>query len=115
LLSPSSFLASGINKLVVQKGFVIVPNTVDVTMFSFKERNITRPRFIHVSNMVPLKNVPGILRAFSQLLAIYPDAEMVMVGNKDAAMVDYASSIGLTSSSVRFTGEISYAAVADEM
>lgn len=115
LISVSRFLGEGMQRLVAPRPFTIVPNTVDTRYFCFREMTHDRFRFLHVSNMVPLKNVEGILRAFRQLLKTYPQAELTLVGNRDTLAISYAATLGLAPPSVTFHGEISNAGVAAQM
>ena len=115
-ISVSRYLAEGVRRLVAPVDFSIVPNVADTRLFFYKERRRTAQfRFIHVSNMVPLKNTDGILRAFSRLLQLGAIAELVMVGNADDQPVQMAQSLGLDMTQVRFMGEISYSAFAGAM
>ena len=115
-IAPSRYLAEGVNAMVAEKPFTIVPNVVDTKLFYYKPKSRSpKFRFLHVSNMVPLKNAEGILRAFSHLMEQGQSAELVMVGDTDPAIREYAASLDLGTDQVRFTGEIPYAAVAGEM
>lgn len=113
--SVSRFLADGVNRLVAQVPFTIIPNTTDTSLFTYREKTGGTFRFIHVSNMVPLKNAEGILRSFKLLLDQGAAAELQMVGNPDQQLAAYAASIGIPSGSIFFTGEIPYAEVAARM
>ncbi len=113
--SVSSFLGEGVNRWVLKKKYEVVPNVVNTTLFNVKEKPAGRFRFIHVSNMVPLKNAEGIIEAFKALLHQNPDVELVMVGNPDNKMAAYARSAGLSGDHVTFRGEVPYAQVAKEM
>lgn len=115
LVSVSRFLAVGIHEKVTKKPFIVIPNAVDTSLFFPGEKKAAEVfRFIHVSNMVPLKNARGILEAYRELRKLRGDVELVMVGDTDPAIREYASSLGL-GHGLRFTGEIDYAAVAAEM
>lgn len=114
-ISVSRYLGEGVNKLVVKKDFEIVPNVVNTQLFFYKERPAAPFRFVHVSNMVPLKNAEGILEAFKLFLQEGNQGELIMVGDKDPTIREYAKKIGLGSDAVHFRGEIPYAEVAKEM
>ena len=114
-ISPSAFLAEGVDQMVVRKNWKIIPNVVNTGFFHFTENKARDPfRFIHVSNMVPLKNPEGILRAFRELLKEEKNAELVMVGDKDPTIRRLAGELGL-GDKVVFRGEIPYRDVAGEM
>lgn len=114
-ISVSHYLAKGVNKLVMPKEYVLIPNVVDTDLFYFTEKKSPIFRFIHVSNMVPLKNAEGIVRAFALLLNKNADAELVMVGDTDPAIRQYAEKTGIPSNNISFRGEVMYTQVAKEM
>ncbi len=113
--SVSRYLAEGVNRWVVKKDFSIIPNTVNTEWFRYKTKTASVFRFIHVSNMVPLKNAEGILRAFAALLARNIRAELVMVGDTDPAIRVKAAALDLPAGTLQFRGEVSYQQVAAEM
>ena len=113
--SVSQFLAEGVNRLVVKKDYIVIPNVVNTDLFKFSGISGKPFRFIHVSNMVPLKNPAGILRAFKKLLEIEPLAELVMVGDREPGIRAFALALQLPASSLQFRGEILYDQVALEM
>jgi glycosyltransferase involved in cell wall biosynthesis len=111
-ISVSRYLADGVNEQVLKKDFTIIQNTVDTSLFQFREKPANEFSFIHVSNMVPLKNAEGILRAYKLLVDKGLSATLLMVGNPTDAISNYATTIGLSSASVRFFGEVPYSQVA---
>jgi glycosyltransferase involved in cell wall biosynthesis len=114
-VSPSEFLARGVDERVVKKTWTIIPNVVNTELFNYRLKPaVLAFRFIHVSNMIPLKNPEGILRAFAQLLQKSKNAELVMVGDKEPSIRLMAAKLGIEDK-VRFTGEVSYENVAREM
>lgn len=52
----SHFLGNGINQTLFWRSFTVIPNVVDTTLF-FPSQKSSRFTFLHVSNMVPIKNV----------------------------------------------------------
>ena len=111
----SHYLAKGINEMVVEKTYTVIPNVADTSLFFYRPKQDGPFRFIHVSNMVPLKNTEGILRAFKQFAEKNQDVELVLVGNRDDAMKHYASSLGMQEPQVTFKGEVAYEEVAAAM
>jgi glycosyltransferase involved in cell wall biosynthesis len=115
-ISVSKFLGEGVNKTLLKKPFTVVPNVVDTTLFSADAGKYRRFTFLHVSNMVPLKNVEGIIHAFYQfLIAAGADAQLILIGNRDNGYHQLAESLGLLNRSVFFRGEVPYEEVAREM
>lgn len=113
--SVSRYLAEGVNKLVIEKNYEVIPNVADTRLFFFEHKSSGAFRFIHVSNMVPLKNPEGILRAFAGLHRQHNNTELVMVGEASPAVRSLATSLGLPDGAIVFRGEVSYEQVALEM
>ena len=112
----SSYLANDVEKITGRRADIIFPNVVDTTLFFPKEEKYSKFTFIHVSNMVKLKNVGAILEAFSKVLtATKQKMQLIMIGNKDDEHVRLADQLGLLNTSVFFKGEINYIEVAEEM
>lgn len=116
-LSVSRYLGKGVNELLVRKAFSIVPNVVDTTLFFRGKEQYERFTFLHVSNMVPLKDVEGILQAFARLVALKgrETVQLIMIGNRDGTYVKMAESLGLLNVSVFFRGEVAYREVGAEL
>ncbi len=111
-ISVSQYLAEGVNKLVAKKEYEIISNVVNTDLFYNTDKKISSFSFIHVSNMVPLKNAEGILKAFKLLLQQRSEARLIMVGDKDPAIRNIAIGLGLTEKNLSFRGEVSYKQVA---
>jgi glycosyltransferase involved in cell wall biosynthesis len=116
-VSVSWYLANQVNQIISLKKISIIQNVVDTTLFYYSAEKESTFTFIHVSNMVPLKNVAGLLQAFHYLLyeLNVTDIQLVLVGNKNNEYVCLAKKLGLSGKHVQFKGEIPYAAVAGEM
>lgn len=114
-ISVSKFLGEGINKLVIEKKYEIVPNVVNTELFNYQPANASSFRFIHVSNMVPLKNAEGILRAFKLLSDKITNVDLIMVGDTDPSIRELASTMNFKEGIVKFRGEVPYQQVAKEM
>jgi glycosyltransferase involved in cell wall biosynthesis len=112
-ISVSQFLGDQFNKLVAKKEYFVIPNVVDTRLFFYAPTTNKKFRFIHVSNMVTLKNVEGILEATARLQRSGEDFELIMVGNRDQSMKELANKHEL--GNVFFKGEIPYNQVATEM
>lgn len=114
-ISVSEYLAKGVNKLIGRKDYEVIPNTVNTDLFSYKEKKDPVFRFIHVSNMVSLKNAEGILRSFKNFIEQNGIAELIMAGDKHLHIRSYAQSLGFPKGVLTFLGEIPYTQVAKEM
>jgi glycosyltransferase involved in cell wall biosynthesis len=114
-ISVSRYLAKGVNRLVMKKDYVVIPNATDTSLFFYEDKPLSIFRFIHVSNMVPLKNAEGILRAFKLFLRQQSNVQLIMLGDTDPAIRQYAEGLGLGANSVSFAGEVPYEQVAKAM
>ena len=114
-VSVSNFLAGAVrNYMGFQKSFII-RNVVDTTHFSYQKITVEPFTFLHVSNMVPLKNVAGILEAFVLFKSENKKARLRLIGNKNDHFSTYAHQLGIAEETITFGGEIPYADVAKEM
>lgn len=112
-LSVSRYIGNGVNETLVQKGFVVVPNVVDTELFKPSAQKYDLFTFLHVSNMVPLKNVNGIIEAFAEFLKITgADAQLVLVGSRDAFS---SSAKDFPTDRIVLRDEVPYKKVATEM
>ena len=114
-ISVSDYLAKGVNRQICKKDYVVIPNAVDTDLFYYKEKEASAFRFIHVSNMVPLKNAEGILRSFKNFIQQNINAELIMVGDIGPQIRDYAQTLSFPAGAIKFLGEIPYTQVAAEM
>lgn len=113
----SNQLGEDVNRLALKKDFVSIPNVVDVNHFHFAPKKIQpeKFRFIHVSNMIPLKNVEGIIDAAKILSAKRNDFELKIIGGISESALKHAEQSGLLNKNIFFSGEIPYTQVANEM
>lgn len=115
-ISVSKFLGNGVNQTLVKKAFYVIPNVVDTKVFKPSADKNERFTFLHVSNMVPLKNVDGILAAFAQFVkSTGRNAHLILIGNRDDKYDAIAKKLGLTKEVVSFRGEVAYSEVAAAM
>jgi glycosyltransferase involved in cell wall biosynthesis len=115
-LSVSRYLAEGVNNNICKKDYAVIPNVVDTSFFYPSDQKHERFTFIHVSNMVALKNVGGIINAFASFLQMtHAEAQLVLVGTLNDECISIAQELGLHDQSVFFRGEVAYADVASEM
>lgn len=115
-LSVSRFLAESITNMLGKKEFIIIPNVVDTTLFYYGQVKSEAFTFIHVSNMVPLKNVEGILNAFREIKNNgNENVRLLMIGNKVKELEFQHEFKDLINKSIFFIGEISYQEVASYM
>lgn len=117
VISVSRFLGECLATKGFLKSFVVMPNVVDTSIFTPATDLSANFMFIHVSNMVPLKNVKGIIDAFHLFLiqSKRTDVRLVMVGNTTNEYARYAASFPLLHPFVSFKGEVAHWQVAEAM
>jgi glycosyltransferase involved in cell wall biosynthesis len=101
---PSSFLRDVFAEFGIPAE--IVPNTIDLKRFAYRERIPLRPHCISTRNFEPLYNVACTLRAFAQVQAQHPDATLTLVGSgsQEAVLRARAHTLGLRH--VTFAGRV---------
>lgn len=110
--SVSHWLLKRLNELFTISKTKLVRNVVNTRLFYPVTKTAAKKRFIHVSMMFPMKNVEGMIDALYLLQQQTQDWEMVFVGNASDALKQKAKGLG---DHVRWTGTLSYTAVAKEM
>jgi glycosyltransferase involved in cell wall biosynthesis len=82
-----------VDKVVVPSGYLenvfgqfgvraeVVPNTLDLSRFAFRERQPLHPVLISNRNFEPLYNVECVLRAFAHVQREFPAARLIVVGD----------------------------------
>ncbi len=113
LLTVSNSLGEDINNTVVQKGFKKLSNVVDTNQFFYKKKPPIRPFvFCHLSNMIPVKNIPGIIRACKILIETRKDFRLNLIGAKHHEHINLAEELGLLNYTIFFQDAITYKEVA---
>lgn len=95
----------------------VVPNVVDVNLFSYQKVDANKIPFcfIHVSTMTYQKNPEGLLRSFKHFSQLHKDACLHLVGPFPPEVLRYAEEIGLGEPVLHFTGPVSYPEVAQHL
>jgi glycosyltransferase involved in cell wall biosynthesis len=78
LVVPSGYLANVFREF--QLPAQIVPNFVDVTQFTFRQRRPLRPRLICTRGFHPYYCMDVVVRAFAQIQRTFPEATLDLVG-----------------------------------
>lgn len=66
------------------KEYEIIANVVDTALFKINPEEGKQFDFIHISTLDDrIKNVSGIINAFKRLLATYPSAKLLIIGDGD--------------------------------
>jgi glycosyltransferase involved in cell wall biosynthesis len=113
LTTVSESLGEDINNWVLKKDFKVIPNVVDTRLFRLiPKKNKDKFQFIHISNMVPIKNVKGIIEATEQLWKQRQDFKVVFVGDIIQEYNELTGFKNLLNTVIFFEGVVSYETVA---
>jgi len=109
----SKDLAEKLNSIVPGIRINVIPNTVNEKLFYFETKELKVFKFIHyVSSLKGQKNTEGLIKVFSELKKVRQDWECIMYGPTDQELSKIVITAGLEEK-IKFTGEISYAKVAE--
>ena len=99
-----------------QTQITVIPNVVDTHLFNYHSIiNDTFFCFVHVSSMIPLKNITGLLNGFEIAVKINPLLRLKLVGASPEYVFSKIKSSSLLTKSVSCMGEVSYHTVKDMM
>lgn len=115
-LSVSNFLGQAVNKHVITKHYEIVPNVVDTNLFFFlNEKQITKFKFIHVSDGSEIKNVNGIFKAVERLYKQRQDFELICIGITNSKYIKWLSEATILNNVIKLIPPLPYEEVATEV
>jgi glycosyltransferase involved in cell wall biosynthesis len=111
----SAALANALKENRLVKEPVVIPNVVDTSVFKYKEKKAgEKTKFVHVSLLSNQKNPEGMLAAFARVKKQRNDFELTIVGPVNSKIKKMTGELSLKEH-IRFTGEIPYERVADEI
>ena len=101
---PSAFLHDVLRSFDIEAA--VVHNTIDLRQFTYRPRDLLRPRLLCTRNFEPIYNVACVLRAFAAIQARHPDATLTLVGSgsQDATLRAQAAALRLRN--VTFAGRV---------
>jgi glycosyltransferase involved in cell wall biosynthesis len=79
IIVPSRYLVDVFDKFGLDAD--VIPNTIDVSAFRYRERNSVRPVFLTNRGFEPLYNVDCTLRAFRLIQNRYPEARFIVAND----------------------------------
>lgn len=114
VITVSKSLGDEIKQLVAIDN-VVIPNVVDTSKFYFRNRSgaLGKFRFVHVSNMYPIKNVEKIIDAFVRLYQMDPEIELLLIGANRNRVKKQIQNAKLPEGAIQLKGEIPYEQVAE--
>jgi glycosyltransferase involved in cell wall biosynthesis len=110
IVVPSEYLADVFREFNLQTQ--VVPNFVDTAQFSFRPRQLVRPRLVCTRGFHPYYSVDIVVRAFGLIKKDYPEARLCLVGGgpTEGEVEELVKQLGLAD--VEFAGPVSHAEIA---
>jgi glycosyltransferase involved in cell wall biosynthesis len=98
LAVPSGYLVEIFTKFDIDAG--AVPNVVDLTQFSYRQRDSFQPRLLCSRNLEPWYGIETVVQAFAEIKQAFPSATLVILGsgsqeNKVRALVSKLKLTGI--------------------
>jgi glycosyltransferase involved in cell wall biosynthesis len=85
----------------------VIPNLVDLSQFHYRSRNPVRPVLLCTRGCEPYYAVDDVVRAFTTVQRVYPEARLMLVGGGSLEPAIRALVRDLKVSNVEFCGQIS--------
>lgn len=108
-------LALEVGNEAVDRDYRVIYNTVNTNYFYYAPPTSSKFIFLHVSNMVHVKNVLGILRSFEKLQVIKPCTELWLTGPVPDELKKVIIDSEFFGNTIFLKGEIPYGSVAEQM
>ncbi len=83
ILPVSQYLENDLKKLGLKNKMQVIENVVDTNLFSLKNEQSEKFVFLHISNLIKLKNPQKIISAAIKLFKEFPDFELQIGGDGD--------------------------------
>jgi glycosyltransferase involved in cell wall biosynthesis len=108
LVAPSQYLFQQFQQLGLN-GLVFIPNNIFLNQYPFKKRETIRPKLLWVRSFHKMYNATMALQVMRQLVQLYPDAELCMVGPDKDGSLDQAKRLAANfklTDKIKFTGKL---------
>lgn len=116
LTTVSKSLGEEMNAWVTKKAYHVIPNVVDTSLFYYRTSALpSQFHFIHISNMIPLKNVEGIIEAVEILYQQRADFKVSFIGSSNAKFVESAKLKNLLGVCINFEGIVPYTEISQRI
>lgn len=115
ILPVSNVLMKNLNELKIGKKFRVVGNVVDTNAFFQRNEQNKTFTFLHISNLIPLKNPDVILEAAVRLREEFQNFELHIGGDGDVESLDAIIARHNAQGYIKTFGEISHHEVSEKM
>lgn len=108
-------LQRGLQSLGIRTHCKIVPNVVDTDVFTEKKNESSVKRFLHISSLTYMKNIPSILNVFLSIHKKGYDFELSIGGNGDLIPIIEFITVHHLQDKIKYFGALSHEEVAEKM
>lgn len=115
LFPVSKVLMNNLKELKIGKNSKVIGNVVNTDLFVPKRPKNTRFTFLHISNLIPLKNPDSIIEAAIKLRKEYHNFELHIGGDGDVERLNHLIGKYNGEEYIKTFGEISHHEVAEKM
>jgi len=107
VVAPSGYLMASFSKRYLNN-LIFIPNTIDITIYPFKQREINTPKLFWVRSFSTIYNPKMAIEVLYELKKEYPNASLCMVGpDKENLILDCKKLAKKRKVAVTFTGLLS--------
>lgn len=115
LLPVSHYLQNDLKKLGLKNKMEVVENVVDTTLFKIKENRNRKFTFLHISNLIGLKNPEKIITAAIKLTKEFDDFELQIGGDGDLKPLNHLINENKAENYIKTFPMLSLAEVSEKM
>lgn len=115
ILPVTENLILGLRNLGIQTSMKVIGNVVDTDLFCINEKQENKFTFLHISNLIPLKNPDKIINAAVKLHEIDPNFELQIGGDGDEEMLKNLVKKNNAESYIKTFGMLSLKEVSEKM
>jgi glycosyltransferase involved in cell wall biosynthesis len=108
-------LRKGLCEIGIKTKAKVIPNVVDTHIFRSKKGENTVRKFLHISSLTYMKNIPSILNVFLKVHEIGYDFELSLGGNGDLKPIKEFIAQHKLEHKIKYFGAISHNEVAKKM
>lgn len=115
LLPVSTILMDNLKELKIGKKFKVIGNVINTELFFPEEKQNKTFAFLHISNLIPLKNPDVIIEAAFRLRKDFKNFELQIGGDGDVERLNKLIKKYDGQNYIKIFGEISHSEVAEKM
>ncbi|HFS67391.1 MAG TPA: glycosyltransferase family 4 protein [Flavobacteriia bacterium] len=109
----SDNLSNAMQKLGLKGNYIKIPNVVDTKRFTPSTKKNEKFTILHVSSMVKIKNIDGILSVVKKIESSIPNFHFQMIGGNAEDFLAKANKLGISAKNITFKNQVSHQKIVD--